>query len=391
MATEPRKSDSEIRRRYPELGRHTFNKLHARYKAGDMKARDALVHSSMGLVHGIAWRYSNNGVSRDDLVQVGLYALIEYALPKFEPERGFKFSTYASYWVRQGCAHEIATVSRKLPYTVPTHALDFRRLLLNIEARLSNKLGRSAREEEVCEEYERRREIAGKRKRSDWLQRWALLSERVQSMDTPLNSDTGASLHDVMRSGEEVSNNPEALAFLREQQRFARLALERLDPKERAILVSRFGLGVIPRTLQELGFEYGVTRERVRQIEARGLGQLCHIMKLPKDEVVELLDGLSPSWPEQEEPRRKPPSTKHIDESRLLRAFTTLCEHATDRFGEGHVRVKAPERTLRSRLGRACDDGRTFLNAMQSKGWLRWDAHLDEAEILRLDHVPPSL
>jgi RNA polymerase primary sigma factor len=391
MATDPRNFNSEIRRRYPVLPRHKFNKLHAKFKAGDMNARDVLVYSNMGLVLGIAWRYSKKGVDLVDLVQAGQKALIEYALPKFKPERGFKFSTYASYWVRHGCAQEIAASSRKLPYPVPAHSLDFRRLLLSIEARLSNKLGRSAREEEVCEEYERQQESRGGRKKSDWLQCWALRSEHMQSMDAPLHADTGASLHDVMRKSEETSNDPEALAYLHEQRCVLQHALERTNPKERAILVARFGLGVVPRTLRELGVEYGVTRERIRQIEGIALRRLSRTLNLPKDELIELLDGLAPSWPKQDEQPPEPSTSVVIDEPGLQKAFATLCEHATDRLGDGHILVKAPERTLNARLGLVPGHGQAFLRAMQSSGWLRLSARLDEAEILRLDYVPPSL
>jgi RNA polymerase primary sigma factor len=387
MAAEPRDPYAGTLRRYPVLGRTAFNKLHAKFKAGDLTARDTLLYSNLRLVLGAARRHAKRGVDFDDLVQAVYIALLRSALPKYEPERGLQFSTYGGRWIKQGCAREIGEASSLLPYRVSEHALTLRRALRAIKRRLSRKLGRTVDDEEVHAEYERGREIGSKPKPA-WLVRWALAPEYVYSMDAALNADTDITLHDVLRRGEEAPNSPEALAYLREQQRIVQQALEGVDARERAVLVSHVGLGVVPRTLREIGAEYGVTRERIRQLEVKGLTQLSDILELPKDEVFELLEGVAQSWPIQEEQRPEPPTViADIDEPRLLKAFSKLCEHATDRVGDGHILVKAPEKTLFARLGIARDDARSFLYAMQSRNWLRWDVQLDEAEILRRDHI----
>ncbi len=382
---------SEIRRRYPVLDRRTFNELHAKYKAGDMTARDVLVGSNMGLVLGIAWRFTNHGVSFDDLVQAGQKALLRSALPKYEPARGLRFSTYAGYWIRHGCAEEIARTSTRRPYHVPTHALDFRRTLQIMSTRLSHKLGRAATEDEVRAEYEKRRNDGGQRgtrqDKSDSLMSWALNPEQVLSLDVSPKAGTNISLHELLQGSGDTSCSPEALASLREEHGIVQRALERVGSRERAVLIARFGLGVAPRTLREIGVEYGLTRERIRQLEEQGLRQLAHVLKISKGEIAESLEGLAQSWSDREERRLDPPISMDIDESNLLKVFTTLCEHAVDRLGDGHIRVKSPERTLYARSGLTRDDAQGFLRAMQSKGWLRWDVHLDEAEVLRRDRI----
>lgn len=380
-----------VRRRCPVLNRTSFNELHAKYKAGDLAARDLLVHSNIGLVLKIATRYINRGVALDVLVQAGLESLLRSALPKFEPERGLRFSTYATHWIRQGCVREIKCTTPSRPYGVPTHALDIRQTLSNIETRMSHILGRHVGEEEVRAEYERRNTGKKKTGKKDSFWRWVFLTEHVLSMDAPLKSDASTSLHEFLSNEEDAIRNPESLAALRELQGKVQGALEQISSKERAVLISYFGLGVPPRTLQQVGAVHGVTRERTRQIEAQALTRVGLILELSKEEVVELLKGLSPSWPVQEERRLEPMISPDIDESDLLNVFAILCEHAIDRLDDGHSRVKAPERTLHARLHLVPEESQVFLRAMQSKGWLRFDVRLKEAEILRLDYVPLSL
>lgn len=391
MATDPRDLYTKICRRYPVPDRIKFNELHAKFKAGDLKARDALVYSSMGLILGIARRYASHGVALDDLVQAGFVALLgSSALSTYEPDRGFRFTTYAFRPVESGCAREARNASPKRPYQVPERPLVLRQTLRRIETHLSHKLGRAVDKAEIRAEYERQHGEESRKKSAQFWD-WVFAPELVLSMDAPPYADVGSSLHELLPNEEDATRNPESLAALGELQRRIQAAVERLSSKEQAVLTSRFGLGVAERSLRETSVEYGVTRERIRQIEGIALRRLSRILHLSGDEVAELLEGLSPSWPEQEEQPPEPSSVMDIDESDLQNAFATLCEHAIDRLGDGHIRVKAPERTLHARLHLVQNESQAFLHAMQSKGWLRMDVRRDEAEILRLDYVSLSL
>jgi RNA polymerase primary sigma factor len=249
--------------RYPLLTAVQEVELAKRIERGDKAAKDLMVNSNLRLVVSIAKRYQGHGLSLLDLIQEGIIGLIR-AAEKFDHRRGFKFSTYATWWIRQAVQRGVANKARTI--RVPVHVLGQERKLARVERELAARLGREPNDEEVisaagisAKELEQVREAA----------------RSVTSLDRPVGDEgDGAELGDLVAHSAEPGPEDEVIVSLREEA--LRTAVARLPEQERRVIELRFGLeGDEPASLEEAGRRLGLRAERVRQLEQRALEQLA--------------------------------------------------------------------------------------------------------------------
>jgi RNA polymerase primary sigma factor len=226
-------------------------------------ARDALTDANLRLVVSVARRYSNRGVPLIDLIQEGNLGLLR-AVEKFDWRRGFKFSTYATWWIRQAVSRAIADDARTI--RIPVHLYDVVNRMARVAAQLHQELGREPTEEEVG---------AALQLSPDRVRELNQVLPQPISLDGYIGDDQDTRLSDVVADENAIS-----LEFVAEQRFLAdqiRDMLETLTPRERRVIERRFGLGDdSDDTLTAIGREIGVTRERIRQIESTALKKLRH-------------------------------------------------------------------------------------------------------------------
>ena len=232
-------------------------------RAGDADARRRLSEANLRLVVSVAKRYAGRGLPFLDLIQEGNLGLMK-AAEKLEPDRGFKFSTYATWWIRQSITRAIADQGRTI--RIPVHLVEHINRVRKTAGELLRKNGREPTAEEIAVRLEME---------PDRVRELLQLAQEPVSLETPVGEEEDAHLEDFIQDEEAGIPVDEAGRQLLRRELMS--VLKSLTPREERVITLRFGLDDgRPRTLEELGKEFNVTRERIRQIEAKALRKLRH-------------------------------------------------------------------------------------------------------------------
>jgi RNA polymerase primary sigma factor len=252
--------------RYPLLTAEEEVELAKRIERGDLEAKERMINSNLRLVVSIAKRYQGHDLTLLDLIQEGVLGLIR-AVEKFDWRRGFKFSTYATWWIRQAVQRGVQNRSRTI--RVPVHVAELERKAARVERELTGKLGRHPTEEEVAE--------AAKIDLEKLRQARAAV-RTISSLDRQIGEDGDATVGDLIAA---PNGDPAAEVAVSLDGSALSSALESLDPEERRLLELRFGLGgAEPASIEKVAKELAISRERVKRMELEALEQLSRNREL---------------------------------------------------------------------------------------------------------------
>lgn len=238
-------------------------------RGGDFAARQRMIESNLRLVVSVARHYQQRGVPLDDLIEEGNLGLI-HALEKFDPERGFRFSTYATWWIRQNVERAIMNQSRTV--RLPIHVIKE----LNVVLRALRRLEQDAPDRETRNGIEAVARVLGRP--ADEVRELLAFNERASSLDAPLDIDPDLSFGDALADA-DAEDPAEHLAH-REVEALVAAWVGELDERQRRVIEARYGLnGNEPRTLERIADDLALTRERVRQIQFEALYKLRHAIR----------------------------------------------------------------------------------------------------------------
>ncbi len=253
--------------RYPLLTAAQEVEISKKIETGDKRAKDLLVNSNLRLVVSIAKRYQGHGLTLLDLIQEGIIGLIR-AAEKFDWRKGFKFSTYATWWIRQAVQRGVANKARTI--RIPVHIVEREQKISRAERELMAKLERSPTEDEIAEKaklpVKQVREVRS-------------AARAVASLDKPVGDDSSASFGDLFASGDR---QPDEQVEVELTEKALHEAISDLGEREQQILNLRYALSGTeePKSLEEIGRILGITRERVRQLEAGALRRLAECREI---------------------------------------------------------------------------------------------------------------